>query len=317
MSVVTAPGPADVEAATRVVRERLARTPLLRVPKTGFALKLECLQPSGSFKIRGAWNALADSSDRSTVRTASAGNMGRSAAWAGRELGRPVVASVPEGAAANKLEAMRAMGATVETVSYDDWWHILDTHGAQFGDATFVHPFADVQVMAGNSTISVELVEQMPEVGTMAVGLGGGGLACGIAAGIAAQAHPAELVIVEVDRTAPLTAALAAGEPVTIDAARTFVDGAGSPRVREEMWPLLKEAVSRTVTVTLDEVRSAVRFLAEECHVIAEGAGALGVAAALAGKLDGAPVACVVSGGNIDMPVLADIVGVGRVGAIA
>ena len=317
MSAVSAPPPADVQRAADVVRERLAPTPLLRLPSSEVALKLECLQPSGSFKIRGAWNALTDSSDRSKVRTASAGNMGRAAAWAGRELGRPVVASVPEGAAANKLEAMRAMGATVETVSYDEWWHILDTHGAQFGDGRFVHPFADVQVMAGNSTISVELVEQMPEVGTVAVGLGGGGLACGIAAGIAAQGHPAELVIVEVDRTAPLTAALAAGEPVTIDAARTFVDGAGSPRVRDEMWPLLREAVSRTVTVSLDEVRSAVRFLAEDCHVIAEGAGALGVAAALAGRLDGAPVACVVSGGNIDMPVLADIIGAGHVGAIA
>ncbi|HWM74401.1 MAG TPA: pyridoxal-phosphate dependent enzyme, partial [Nocardioides sp.] len=127
----------------------------------------------------------------------------------------------------------------------------------------------------------------------------------------------AELVVAEVDRTAPLTAALAAEEPVAIDAERTFVDGAGSPRVRDEMWPLLREAVSRTVTVTVDEVKSAVKFLAEECHVIAEGARALGVAAALAGRLDGGPVACVVSGGNIDMPVLADIVGAERPGATA
>jgi len=304
--------------AARDAHDRISsvamRTPLLRLPPdTGSAeihLKLENLQPIGSFKIRGAASAMALARDDALadgVYTASAGNMAQGVAWCARERGVRCRVIVPDHAPRTKTDAIERLGGEVIRVSFEQWWETLVNHGAPGMGGLFVHPFADNAVMAGNGTIALEIFADLDEVDAIIVPYGGGGLSCGIASVARAVSPRTKVFAVEVETAAPLTASLAAGRPAAVTYTRTFIDGMGSGAVSEEMWPLVKSLLAGTVVVTVADVAAAVKLLAERSRVIAEGAGAASVAAALSGKLDAKRVVCIISGGNIDTDKLATI----------
>jgi threonine dehydratase len=290
------------------------RTPLVRLeietPGVEVWLKLELLQPVGSFKIRGASHAMALMTREELqhgVVTASAGNMGQAVAWEARRLGIPCTVIAPDHAPAAKVAAMERLGARVLRVSFDDWWQAFVERGRPGVEGAFVHAFDDERVMAGNGAIGVELLEDLPDLDAVLVPWGGGGLACGIAAAVKARRPEARMLAVEVETAAPLTAALAAGHPVTVDYAPSWVDGIGSKTVFASMLARAQALLEGTVVVTLSEVEAALRMLALRTHVVAEGAAAASVAAALSGRAGGGHLVCIVSGGSIDAAVLSRI----------
>ncbi len=277
-------------------------------------LKLELLQPVASFKLRGASAAVTAAPPEATragLLTASAGNMAQGAAWMARHLGVPCSVVVPETAPAAKLERIAGLGASAIPVSFDRWWQTFaDRTYPGLEDRFFVHPFLDTEVMAGNGVIACELAEDLPaEVDAVLVPWGGGGLACGIAAGLRELRPEVQVYAVEVEGAAPLAASLAAGEVVSIDYRPSFVDGIGSKTVFPEMLELARKVLAGSLVVPVGAVAGAVRLLVEGARVVPEGAGA--AAAAAAPMLDGAEVACIVSGGNIDSAKLAKILGGG------
>ena len=289
------------------------RTPLLALSADGdreIYIKLEILQPIGSFKLRGAANAMllaGHDALRDGVYTASAGNMAQGVAWCARHLGIPCTVIVPESAPATKIAAVLRLGAEVVKLPFDEWWQVIVDHRRDGMAGVFVHPFADAAVMAGNATIGLELLEDQPALDAVLVPWGGGGLACGIASAVR-HAHPGTRILaVEVDGAAPLHASYSAGEAMTIAPVRSFVDGIGGNNVAPEMWTLARALLDGVITVSVGEVAAAIRLLAERNRVIAEGAGAASVAAALAGVPGATRVACIVSGGNIDIAKLATI----------
>jgi threonine dehydratase len=268
------------------------------------SLKLECLQDTGSFKIRGATNAIqiaADSKPGLPVYTISAGNMGAALARAANLMGVRAVVVVPDTAPATKLAGIKRWGADVLPVPYEAWWQaVVDHQWEPLHDHTFVHPFGDVNVMAGNATAALEIVEQVPDVEQIVCAFGGGGLICGIAAAVKALRPRVRIVAAEVETAAPVAAAFSRGGPVDVDYQATFIDGCGSRRVTDEMWELVHGLVDDTVMVTTEQVAAAIRLLIDRCSVVAEGAGAVPVAAALASGRSGPGTVCIVSGGNID-----------------
>ena len=306
---------ADVRAARERIAEAAVRTPLVRLGADASAeiwLKLENLQPIGSFKIRGASNAMAlipRDELAQGVWTASAGNMAQGVAWNAKRLGIPCTVVVPEGAPATKLAAVERMGGKIVRVPHDEWFDTFRTHRREGIEGLFVHAFSDDAVMAGNGTIGLEILEDLPDVDAVVVPFGGGGLVAGIASAIRALRPGTKVYAAEVATSAPLAASLAKGEPTEIDHQRTFVDGIGGPRVFPEMFALAKELLDGCLVSSLDEVAAAVRLLAERNRVIAEGAGAASVAAAFAGRAGKGKVVAVVSGGNIDNATLAQILG--------
>jgi threonine dehydratase len=276
-------------------------------------LKLENLQPIGSFKIRGATNAIRRAGHAAIadgVVTASAGNMAQGVAWAAREAGVPCTVVVPEHAPQTKLDAIARLGGRAVKVPFEEWWGAIETGRTERAEGLFVHPVADGLVMAGNGTIGLELVEDLPDVDTVFVPIGGGGLVSGIASAMKAQRPDVRIVTVEPETAAALHASLEAGGPSEVEYRPSFVDGSGSKVVLDPMWPLLEELVDEAVVVSLEETAAAVRLLAGRARVVAEGAGALAVAAAL--REPGGRIACIVSGGNIDASRLAEILS-GRV----
>ncbi len=303
--------------AIRLARQRIkdaaVRTPLLRLPYDGpreIWLKLETLQPVGSFKIRGARNAVASLDSATLARgvvTASAGNMALGLAWCAREHNVPFTAIVPDHAPDAKLRALERLGARLVPLPFDRWWRVLEERGFDGVEGTFVHPVADAAVMAGNGTIALEILEDLPYVEKVLVPFGGGGLACGIASGLKPLEPGARVIGCEIETAAPLTPSLAAGAPQGVTYTATFVDGIGSSRLLPDMWPMIRALVEGAVTVSLEETADAIRTLAERTHVVAEGAGAVPVAAALSGRAGGGTICCVVSGGNIDASRLAAI----------
>ena len=303
----------DIRAAAERIRGVAVRTPLLPLAKPGspqIHLKLENLQPIGSFKLRGAANSVAVAEPASLangIGTASAGNMGRAVAWLAHERGIPCTVVVPDDAPAAKLEPMRALGARIVPEPFARWWQALVDGGHPEIRGTYLSAFASEPMIAGNGTIGLEIVEDLPDVSAVVVPFGGGGLSSGIASAVRALRPGVPVYAAEVEGAAPLAAALAAGEPVTIKMQRTFVDGIGSTRVTDVMWPMLSELVAGSITVTLDEVRAALRTLATRARVVAEGAGAAALAAALTGRAGSGSVVAVISGGNIDPSVLAKI----------
>ena len=292
------------------------RTPLVRYDgdpgEPAIHLKLENLQPIGSFKIRGALNRMLSlpraDLDRG-VCTASAGNMAQGVAWAARLLGVPATVVVPESAPGAKLDAIERLGARLVKVPYDAWWAAMREHGCPGMEGVFVHPFADPAVMAGNATIALEVLEDLPDVDAILVPWGGGGLACGIASAARAIRPNVRVYACEVVGAAPLSASLAAGKAVSIDNRRTFVDGIGGGSVFPEIWPLARELLAGSLTVELEAVAASVRLLARRARIVAEGAGAAALAAARVSDVtrECRKVACIVSGGNIDAAVLATI----------
>jgi threonine dehydratase len=305
---------AQIQAARQRIAGAAVRTPLIRlhVPDTSaqIYLKLENLQPINSFKIRGATNAvlLASPEQRAAgLVTASAGNMAQGVAWAARELGLPATIVVPEHAPEAKLSAIERLGGRVTKLPYDEWWNVIVTGRVPGTDGLFVHPVQDEGVMAGNGTIGLEILEDLPDPDAVVIPYGGGGLTVGIASAIKALSPRTRIITAEPATAAALAAAMAAGQPAEVAYQPSFVDGSGSRRVLDTMWPLVQPLVDQALAIEVSDVAAAVRTLAERARVIAEGAGALAPAAALAGLAGGGKVVCVVSGGNINLAKLAEI----------
>jgi len=298
-------------------RERIAgtalRTPLVRLQVDApceIWLKLETLQPIGSFKIRGALNAMrALPPERLAegVDTASAGNMAQGLAWAARELGVPCRVIAPDHAPRTKLEAIERLGATVRLVPFADWWRAILEHEVPGERGAFIHPGADPMVMAGNGTIGLEILEDLPDAAAILVPYGSGGLACGVACAARAIQPGIPVYAVELEGRAPFAASLAAGHPVSIDYTASFVDGIGGKSVLDEIWPLARQVLAGSLAASLRQVADAVRLLVERARIVAEGAGAAPVAAALAHDIGARRIVCIVSGGNIDTKKLATI----------
>jgi threonine dehydratase len=304
----------DIEAARERVADAAVRTPLVRLAvedaPAEIWCKLETLQPINSFKIRGATNAVR-SADPAVVRhglvTASAGNMAQGVAWIARELGVPATIAVPENAPEAKLDAIARLGGHALKLPYADWWDCI-VHGRVEGvEGLFVHPVSDPAVMAGNGTIGLEILEDLPDVDAVVIPFGGGGLATGIASALRARRPQTRIFTVEPETAGALAAAHRAGEPVDIDYRPSFIDGSGSRRVLADMWPRVEAVIDDALLATLRETAEAVRVLAARLRVIAEGAGALAAAAALAGRAGGGRIVAIVSGGNIDFATLARI----------
>jgi threonine dehydratase len=314
---------AEIEAARERIRGAAIRTPLVRLyvedAPAEIYLKLETLQPINSFKIRGATNAIRNapaSAWAGGLVTASAGNMAQGVAWAARELGVRATIAVPEHAPEAKLAAIERLGGRVLRMPYDDWWQVIVTSRVEGVEGLFVHPVQDEGVMAGNGTIGLEILEDLPDPDAIVIPFGGGGLTVGIASAIKALRPPAKIYTAEPETGAALAAALKAGEPTEVEYRTSFVDGSGSRRVLDSMWPRVAPLVDDAFAVPIDDTASAVRTIAERVRVIAEGAGALAPAAALAGRAGSGKVVCIVSGGNINLATFAEILSGPRGGGL-
>jgi threonine dehydratase len=304
----------EISTAQKRIANTVVRTPLVRLnvddAPAEIYVKLENLQPIRSFKLRGMGNAILSAGQEQLARgvwTASAGNAAQGVAWHARRLGLSCTIVVPDSAVEAKLTAIRRLGGRIVKTTYDAWWQSFLTHEFPGQDGFFVHPFADAAVMAGNGTIGLEILEDLAGVDTVVIPYGGGGLACGIASAIRAVKPGTKVYACEVETAAPLAASLAAGSAQTIRRVPSFVDGIGGVSVTPEMWPLAQRLLDDSLVVSLDDIEAAIRLLVERNCVVAEGAGAASVAAALAGKAGKGKVVCVVSGGNIDAAKLAEI----------
>ena len=304
-----------IEAAKTRIASSVLRTPLvpLNVEDSpgGIYLKLENLQPTGSFKVRGASNAIALAGPEAKERgvyTVSAGNMAQALAWQARRNRIPCTVIVPENAPQTKLEVIRRFGAKIIQVSFDEVWKIVvNHHYPPLDRSIFVHPFSDERMIAGNGTIGLEVLEDLPDVDAVIVPFGGGGLSIGIATAIRAGKPGTRVYAVEPETAAPLAASFVKGSAQEVNRIPSFVDGIGGKSVLPEIWQLARLMIQGSIVVSLREIASAVRLLAERNRVVAEGAGAASVAAAMTGKAGRGKVVCVVSGGNIDSAKLATI----------
>lgn len=305
---------AAVEEARRTISGAANRTPLVRLnlldAPAEIYLKLENLQPIGSFKIRGASNAMGRLTREELaqgVLTASAGNMAQGVAWRARELGIPCTVVAPETAPETKIRAIERLGGRVIKVPFEEWWGVFESRAYDGVNAHFIHAFDDLDVMAGNGTIALEILEDLSEVDAIIIPWGGGGLACGIAAAMRELRPACKIYAAEVETAAPLAASLDAGSPREIVYQPSFVDGIGGRGVFPSMFERARALLDGSLVVSLEQVANALRLLAERNRVIAEGAGACPVACALEGMGGVGKVVCVVSGGNIDATKLCAI----------
>ena len=307
----------EIEAAQTNVEGTVLRTPLVRLDLGSGApeifLKLENLQPTNAYKIRGATNAVALLSDEERERgvwTISAGNAGQGVAHAARKAGIPCSVVAIETAPQTKLDRMRALGATIIPVSYEQAWKAAEAHAFDGLDGTFIHPFDNDRFIAGHGTMGLEIVEQLPEVRTVVTAIGGGGLITGVGSAVKALHPDVKIIGAEPETASPYAYSLAQGGPSKFPHWQaSFVDGAGGQSVTERMWQRMQPIVDGAITVTLDQTRDAMRLIAEKTRTIAEGAGALSLAAALTGQAGEGPIVCVVSGGNIDLVKFSELVG--------
>lgn len=305
----------EIRAARERISGVITRTPLIRLlhgveGAPEIWLKLENLQPINAFKLRGAANAVAllPPEERSRgVWTISAGNAGQGVAYAARAAGVPCTVVVIETAPDTKIERMRALGAKLVKAPFDQCWRAMDDRSFPGVEGTFVHPFDDHDFVAGNATVALEILEDLPRVKTVIAAIGGGGLIAGIGSAMRALAPPVRILGAEPETAAPGAASFAAGSPQVFEQWQaSFVDGAGGKSIFPRMWERLRDTVDGSTVVTLEEVKSAMRLVASKTRVIAEGAGALAVAAAL--KEKEGPVVAVVSGGNIDLAKFCELV---------
>jgi threonine dehydratase len=302
-------------------RERLAgkilRTPLIPLDLGGgypeIYLKLENLQPTNSYKLRGAINAMAALSRderKSGVWTISAGNAGQGIAYAARAAGIPCTVVVIETAPLAKIERMIALGARLIRVSYDAAWRALESHQHAGVEGTFIHPFDDHNFIVGHATMGLEILEDLPDTAAVVTAIGGGGLITAVGSAVKLRRSGIRVFGVEPETAAPAKASFEFGAPRTFTGwAASFVDGAGGKSIFPRMWERMKPVVDETLVVTLDQVRSAMRMLAEKSRVVSEGAGALPLAAIMAGQIKDGPVVAVVSGGNIDLDIFWTCIG--------
>jgi len=306
----------DVEEARGRIADTVLRTPLVKLDAGAGApeiwLKLENLQPTNAYKIRGATNAVAHLTNEERAKgvwTISAGNAGQGVAYAARKFGIPSTVVAIESAPQTKLDRMRALGATIVPVSYEQAWEAAEAHAFEGLDGTFIHPFDNHDFIAGHGTMGLEILEDLPEVRTVIAAIGGGGLITGVGSAIKAKRPDVKVLGAEPETAAPYAYSLREGRPSWFpDWQASFVDGAGGKSVTERMWQRMRAVTDGTITVTLDQVRAAMGLMAEKSRTISEGAGALALAAALTGEAGDGPIVCVVSGGNIDIPKFAELV---------
>jgi threonine dehydratase len=306
----------DIEQARERIAGTVLRTPLIKLElgkgAPDIRLKLENLQPTNAYKIRGAANAVAHLSEEARARgvwTISAGNAGQGVAYAARQFGIPCTVVAIETAPQTKLDRMRALGATIVPVSYDRAWVAAETHEFPGLDSTFVHPFDNHDFIAGHATMGFEMIEDCPDVSTVICAIGGGGLITGVGSAVKARRPDVKVIGAEPETAAPYALSLREGGPRKYpDWQASFVDGAGGKSVTERMWQRMRPVTDGAITVTLDQTSEAMRLIAEKSRTIAEGAGALAVAAALTGQAGEGPIVCVVSGGNIDLDKFAELV---------
>ena len=302
------------------IRGAVVRTPLVQLnvdlSDTEIYLKLENLQPIGSFKLRGAINAIRNTDSKKLeagVWTASMGNMAQGVAWAAREIGIKATVVVPDDATRSKLAAMEELGASIRKIPRDAWFDlILYSHDYPGMTGLFIHPASNRYVMAGQGTIGLEILEDLPDVNAVITPFGGGGLTAGVASAIQLLKPTTRRYACELETGAPLAPSLAAGEPLTITAepAPRYASGfSGAPSVTEEMWSILSSVVDDSLLMSVHELATTIRLLVERNHIVAEGAGAAAVATALAGRAGTGKIACVVSGGHIDLDELNQILG--------
>jgi threonine dehydratase len=311
---LNAPTLNEIRAAANLLMPYIIRTPLLRLNLCGtpneIYVKLENLQPIGAFKLRCMGNAMLTADDdalRDGVYTASSGNAGIGLAWMAAKLGVTGTVYAPASGPSGKLRKMQDLGAQVHLLGDDQWWQMIVKGGHATDPGFYVDAVRNTSAMAGNGTIGLEIIEQLPDVDSIIVPFGGGGLMCGIASAIRALKPDTRIIVAESDAASPLTAALAADRPVTVPVRPSFISGAGAPSVLDEMWPLVKSLVDRTAVVSVTEVADAIRLLFDLNRVVAEGAGAIAVAGALSGECGSGKTVCVVTGGNIDSNLFSSI----------
>jgi threonine dehydratase len=307
---------AEIRDAQRRIAPTILRTPLVRLELgpdyPDIRLKLENLQPINAYKLRGAANAVAllsESERERGVWTISAGNAGQGVAYAARQAGVPCAVVAIETAPTSKLDRMRALGARLIPVSYDRAWEALEARAFPGVEGTFIHPFDDDNFIAGHGTMGLEILEDAPETVAVIASIGGGGLIAGVGSALKALRPEIKIWGVEPETAAPFARSLAAGAPQEFkEWERSFVDGAGGQSVFPRMWERMKLVVDDSLVVSLEETRQAMRLMAEKARIIAEGAGALPLAAALSGKAGKGPIVCIVSGGNVDLKKFSELI---------
>jgi len=296
----------EIRRARERIGDDVLRTPLVQLDERTW-LKLECLQPIGSFKLRGALSAIRAASPAELaggVVTASAGNMAQGVAWAARELGLRARIVAPADAPRAKLDAVERLGGEIVPVTHEEWWQAMVNRGHPGVDGFFVHPVDDEAVMAGNGTIGLEIAEDLRDFDAVVVPWGGGGLTTGIGSAVKTLRPNVRVVTAEPATAAPLSASLAAGAQTDVVYRPSFVDGAGGPMLLPGMWDRARLIVDEAVAVPLADVAEGMRALAARAHVVAEGAGALALAAS---RHRQDRCVCIVSGGNVDAGVLATV----------
>jgi threonine dehydratase len=306
----------EIKQARERIAKTIVRTPLVRLELgpdfPDIRLKLENLQPINAYKLRGAANAVAmlpESERKRGVWTVSAGNAGQGVAYAARQAGVPCTVVAVETAPKSKLERMRALGAKLVLVSYDVAWKTCDERAYPGVEGTFVHPFDDDNFIAGHGTMVLEILEDAPETKVIIAAIGGGGLITGIGSAVKAMKPEIKVFGAEPETAAPAALSFAKGSPqVFKNWKASFVDGAGGQSMFPRMWERMKPVVDDSIVVTLEETRNAMRLMAEKTRVISEGAGALALAAAVAGKAGKGPIVAIVSGGNIDLQKFSELI---------
>ena len=303
-----------IHAAQKRIAGVAVRTPLIRLnadcDDAEIYLKMENLQPIGSFKLRPALNAILCSPAHATesgVYTASSGNMAQGVAYSARQLGLQATVLLPDHAPEGKVAALVRQGAIIKRLSDEQWWQVLLNHGHADEAGFFVHPVSNPDVLAGDATVGAEIYEDLPDVDTVIVPFGGGGLSCGIASAFAELKPDTKIFAAESAHCAPLRASLQQGSPMDVACPPSFISGIGTGTVLADMWPLISQLINHTVVASLEEIVDSIRLLYQRNCIIAEGAGAAPVACALSGRAGGGKIVCVISGGNLDARYMIDI----------
>lgn len=305
---------AQIEDAAARIRGSVCRTPLVpagRFDGGSLLLKLECLQPTGSFKVRGAWNRMSRSDEGEKARgfvTVSAGNHGQAVAWSAKRLGAPCTVYVPTDAVQRKVDSMESMGAKIVRRPHQEIMEAMtDDRMARLG-MTFIHPFGDPMVVAGQGTIGLEIIQDLPDVRSIVVPIGGGGLSSGIAQAVRAKKPGVKVYGVQAEGAAPVPKSMESGRAEDVGEPHTIADGIGATKSYDYMLPILREHLAKVYTVGDGEMKEAMKRLILESHVAPEPAGAASLACALkhADDID-SPAVCVVSGGNADPALLASL----------
>lgn len=304
----------DAKAAQKRLAHCSVRTPLIKLiqhdAKCEIYLKIESLQPTSSFKIRGAGNFIESLNEEqidSGVWTASAGNMALAIGWHANRVGTKSTAVVSELTPDSKIQRIRSLGSDIIKIPFPEWLEIIKTHHYDGLNGVFVHPVSDSRVMAGNATIGLEILEDLADVDSIVMPYGLGGLCCGVASALRQLKPSVKLFASETNVASPLATSLVHGKATEVVYNPSFIDAMGAPMLLPEMWTLAKDLLDGSLVCSLEEVANSIKLLAEETRLVTEGAGAVALATALAGKAGDGKVVCIVSGGNINIDIFAGI----------